>query len=86
MKNGGLLTTSTLSLKSIGKGSLAINKFQYYLRQDYVFLINYCKVLAISASKSSSEKMMKRWVGLLNETLNSEMDLHRNFVAILEYH
>ena len=23
--------------------------------------------------------MMKRWVSLLNETLNSEMDLHRNF-------
>ena len=25
--------------------------------------------------------MMKRWVGLLNETLNSEMDLHRNFCS-----
>ena len=68
-------------VKELGKGSLALNKFQYYLRQDYVFLINYCKVLAISASKSSSEKMMRKWVGLLNETLNSEMDLHRNFCS-----
>ena len=65
----------------IGDGSLQLNKFQYYLKQDYVFLINYCKVLALAASKSSSENMMKRWVGLLNETLNSEMDLHRNFCS-----
>ena len=65
----------------IGDGSLKLNKFQYYLKQDYVFLINYCKVLALAASKSSSENMMKRWVGLLNETLNSEMDLHRNFCS-----
>ena len=60
---------------------MPLNKFQYYLKQDYVFLINYCKVLALAASKSSSENMMKRWVGLLNETLNSEMDLHRNFCS-----
>ena len=59
----------------IGDGTLQLNKFQYYLKQDYVFLINYCKVLALAASKSSSENMMKRWVGLLNETLNSENPL-----------
>ena len=68
-------------VKELGKGSLALNKFQYYLRQDYVFLINYCKVLAIASSKSSTEEMMKKWVSLLDETLNSEMDLHRNFCS-----
>ena len=66
-------------VQELGKGILPLNNFQYYLKQDYVFLINYCKVLALAASKSPSESMMKRWVSLLNETLNSEMDLHRNF-------
>ena len=66
-------------VQELGNGSLPLDKFQYYLKQDYVFLINYCKVLALAASKSPSESMMKRWVSLLNETLNSEMDLHRNF-------
>ena len=66
-------------VKQLGDGSLALDKFQYYLKQDYVFLINYCKVLAIASSKSSTEEMMRKWVSLLNETLNSEMDLHRNF-------
>ena len=68
-------------VQELGKGILPLNKFQYYLKQDYVFLINYCKVLALAASKSSSENMMKRWVSLLNETLNSEMELHRNFCS-----
>ena len=68
-------------VQELGNGILPLNKFQYYLKQDYVFLINYCKVLALAASKSSSENMMKRWVSLLNETLNSEMDLHRNFCS-----
>ena len=68
-------------VRELGNGVLPLNKFQYYLKQDYVFLINYCKVLALAASKSSSENMMKRWVSLLNETLNSEMDLHRNFCS-----
>ena len=36
-------------------------------------------MLAIAASKSDSESMMSKWVTLLDETLNSEMDLHRNF-------
>ena len=68
-------------VRELGNGVLPLNKFQYYLKQDYVFLINYCKVLALAASKSSSENMMKRWVSLLNETLNSEMELHRNFCS-----
>jgi len=68
-------------VQELGNGSLPLDKFQYYLKQDYVFLINYCKVLAIASSKSSTEEMMKKWVNLLDETLNSEMDLHRNFCS-----
>ena len=68
-------------VQELGNGSLPLDKFQYYLKQDYVFLINYCKVLAIASSKSSTEGMMKKWVSLLDETLNSEMDLHRNFCS-----
>ena len=66
-------------VKGLGDGSLSLDKFQYYLKQDYIFLFDYCKVLAIAASKSDSESMMSKWVTLLDETLNSEMDLHRSF-------
>ena len=66
-------------VKGLGDGSLPLNKFQYYLKQDYIFLFYYCKVLALASAKSDTETMMSKWVKLLNETLNSEMDLHRNF-------
>ena len=66
-------------VKGLGDGSLSLDKFQYYLKQDYIFLFDYCKVLAIAASKSDSERMMSKWVTLLDETLNSEMNLHRSF-------
>ena len=66
-------------VKGLGDGSLALNKFQYYLKQDYIFLFYYCKVLAIASWKSNSESVMSRWVKLLDETLNTEMDLHRRF-------
>ena len=41
----------------LGDGSLKLDKFQYYLKQDYFFLINYCKVLSLAASKSSNENI-----------------------------
>ena len=63
----------------LGDGSLPLDKFQYYLKQDYIFLFYYCKVLALASSKSNTENIMSKWVSLLDETLNSEMNLHRNF-------
>ena len=66
-------------VKGLGDGSLPLDKFQYYLKQDYIFLFYYCKVLALASSKSNTENIMSKWVSLLDETLNSEMNLHRNF-------
>ena len=62
-------------------GTLPLNKFQYFMRQDYAFLIDYCRVLGISAAKSRGLDDMARWAALLDETLNSEMSLHRGFCA-----
>jgi len=51
------------------------------MRQDYVFLVEYAKVLAIAVSKARDLKSMGRFSKLLDETLNSEMALHRGFCA-----
>ena len=65
----------------IGDGSLSIDKFCYYLSQDYLFLIGYCRVVAMAVAKSPDIDSMGRWARLLDETLNSEMDIHRNFCS-----
>lgn len=66
---------------AMGDGTLSLERFQYYMRQDYLFLIDYARVLALAAAKSPSLSSMGHWAALLDETLNSEMELHRGFCA-----
>lgn len=66
-------------LRGLADGSLPEDRFQYYMRQDYVFLIEYCRVLALAAARADDLAVAGRFADLLNLTLNVEMDLHRQF-------
>ena len=66
---------------AMGDGSLSLERFQYFMRQDYLFLIDYARVVAIAAAKSPDLAVMAHWSALLDETLSSEMSLHRSFCA-----
>lgn len=70
-------------VQAMGDGSLSLERFSYYMRQDYLFLIDYCRVLAIASAKSPDLTSMGHFASLLYETLNSEMDLHRGFCSDL---
>jgi thiaminase/transcriptional activator TenA len=69
------------TVRGIGDGSLSLERFRYYMSQDYLFLIEYCRVVALAAAKSPDLESMGKWALLLDETLNSEMELHRSFCA-----
>lgn len=64
-------------VRGLGDGTLPGDQYQYYLRQDYVFLIEYCRVLALAAARAPEVAVAGRFSDLLNQTLNVEMDLHR---------
>jgi len=64
-------------VRGLGDGSLAVERFQFYLRQDYLFLIEYCRVLALAVARSDDVGTAARFADLLSLTLNVEMDLHR---------
>ena len=66
-------------LRGMADGSLPEDRFQYYMRQDYLFLIEYCRVLALAAARADDLDVAARFADLLNLTLNVEMDLHRQF-------
>jgi len=36
----------------IGEGTLGLERFKFWLRQDYVFLIDYARLLALAAARS----------------------------------
>jgi thiaminase/transcriptional activator TenA len=63
----------------IGDGSLPLENFKFYVRQDYIFLIEFGRVLALAAARSGDLEVMSRFAGLLNQTLNGEMELHRAY-------
>ena len=67
----------------IGDGSLDLDKFKFYVRQDYVYLIDYSRVLALASARATDLDTMGWFARLLHETLNTEMELHRSYCAQL---
>jgi thiaminase (transcriptional activator TenA) len=66
-------------VRGLADGSLPVERFRFYLRQDYVFLIDYCRVFALAAAKARDLKVVELFANLLHDTLTTEMDLHREY-------
>ena len=67
----------------IGNGSLSMEKFKHFVCQDYLYLIEYSRVLALAVVKTPSLETMGPFSSLLKETLNVEMDVQRGFCSRL---
>lgn len=65
----------------VGAGTLETARFKHYVLQDYVYLSDYSRVLALAAAKAPDLPTMGWFAQLLDETLNREMDLHRSYCA-----
>lgn len=66
-------------VEGISQGNLDKEKFKYWVKQDYLFLIEYSRLLAIASAKAPNLNLMIKFSYLLNETLNTEMSLHRSY-------
>jgi thiaminase/transcriptional activator TenA len=66
-------------VRGLGDGTLSIDRFRFYLAQDYVFLTEYCRVFALAAAKARDLQTIGVFTRLLDETLNTEMQLHRGY-------
>ena len=65
----------------LGDGTLPLENFQFYMCQDYIFLIEYSRLLALATAKAPDHDTMGHFANLLDATLNREMALHREFAA-----
>nr|WP_170312314.1 thiaminase II [Paenibacillus sacheonensis] len=68
-------------LTELREGTLDPERFIYYLKQDYVYLIDYAKMFAIGSMKARDLDTMGKFAELLHSTLNVEMELHRQYAA-----
>ncbi len=67
-------------VQEIGKGTLSKERFKFYLMQDYKYLIEYAKVYAQGIVKANKLETMQKLSKILYDTLNHEMDIHRNYM------
>ena len=63
--------------------SLPIEKFAFYLRQDHVFLKEFCAFLLIARQKSTDEKLKIWFDSLYHSTIDSEMQMQRELLISL---
>ena len=66
-------------VQELGQGTLDKKKFQFYLLQDYKYLLQYAKVFALAAVKADSEELMIRLTNVQHNVLN-EINLHRQYM------
>lgn len=64
-------------VQGIGDGSLSRDRYAHFLKQDYVYLIDFSRVFALASAKAGTLEDMGYLSTLLQATLNVEMDLHR---------
>jgi thiaminase/transcriptional activator TenA len=68
-------------VRGIGDGSLDLESFKHWVRQDYAFLVDYCRLFALAAARAPDLETMTRFAELLHATLATEMELHRSYAA-----
>ena len=67
-------------VRGIGDGTLDVERFKRWVRQDYRYLEQFARVFAWAAKADRLESM--RWYArVLDLTLNSEMELHRGYAS-----
>ncbi|MBJ7596888.1 MAG: thiaminase II [Candidatus Dormibacteraeota bacterium] len=68
-------------VRGIGDGTVDVERFKRWVRQDYLFLVEYCRLLALAAGRSPDLATLRRFAELLQATAVTEMDLHRSYAA-----
>ena len=70
-------------VQGIGKGTLDIEKFRYYVKQDYLYLLDYAKVFGLGVVKANDEDTMREFGNMIYDILNNEMSIHNGYMKKL---
>ena len=68
---------------AIGDGTLPVEKFQYFMLQDYLYLFDYAKVFALGVVKAQDRALMQTFSQNVDSILNGEMNIHRAYMQRL---
>lgn len=68
-------------VQGIGDGSLEEKRFTRWVRQDYRYLKEFARIFAWAAAKADDLDAMSWYAAALHMTLNTEMELHRQYAS-----
>jgi thiaminase/transcriptional activator TenA len=68
-------------VRGIADGTLDADRFRFFIRQDYLYLIDYGRSFALACARAPRLELMERFAELAHVTLNTEMELHRSYAA-----
>ena len=67
----------------IGDGTLSVEKFRYFMLQDYLYLFDYARVFALGVVKARDPRLMRTFAANVDAILGGEMEIHRTYMARL---
>jgi thiaminase/transcriptional activator TenA len=68
-------------VRGIADGTIDPERFRFFIRQDYRYLIDYGRAFALACARAPRLEEMERFAELAHSTLRTEMDLHRAYAA-----
>jgi len=66
-------------VRGLGDGSLPVERFARWVRQDYLYLKEFARLFAWAVAKADRLESMGWYAEVLHLTLNTEMALHRTY-------
>jgi len=60
-------------LVEMGEGRLPLDKFRYYVRQDYAYLIDFARCLGLAVAKANDKETMSTLASFVNSSLTIEV-------------
>lgn len=68
-------------VKGLGDGTLEEERFKRWVLQDYLYLKDFARIFAWAVAKADRLDSMSWYAKVLDLTLNTEMQLHRDYAA-----
>ncbi|WP_273404109.1 thiaminase II [Campylobacter avium] len=69
-------------VKELEKGTLKEENFLFYLKQDYIYLINYAKCYALLALNANNAKELRFAMKFQNYIIEGELELHKSILKL----
>lgn len=68
-------------LAEMANGTLPMEKFRFFIKQDYAYLFEFARCLGLAVAKENDTEAMRGFVKRLNATLTLEVDMLESFCA-----